>query len=71
MITCTDETQLTHYNKGPSEKGTTSLQGALPISPKEYMQYISTFERRTQRLVPKCPLFGGLIINKKTKTQIL
>ena len=33
-------------NKGPSEKGTTSLQGTLPISPEVYMQYISTSEKR-------------------------
>ena len=52
-------------NKGPSEKGTTSLQRTLPISPKVYIQYISTSEKRTASLqgtkwlVPKCPLFGG------------
>ncbi len=50
---------------GPSEKGTTSLQGTLPISPKVYMQYIPTSERRTASLqgtkwlVTKCPLLRG------------
>ncbi len=52
-------------NKEPSEKGTTSLQRTLPISPRVYMQYISFSEKRTTTLqgtkwlVPKCPLLGG------------
>ncbi len=56
-------------NKGPFEKGTTSLQGTLPISLKEYMQYISTSKKRTTSLqgtkwlVPKCPLLGGSTIH--------
>ena len=39
-------------NKGPSEKGTTSLQATLPIYPKVYMQYVLTSEKRTASLVP-------------------
>ncbi len=38
--------------KGPFEKGTTSLQRTLPISPKVYMQYVfSTSEKRTASLL--------------------
>ncbi len=54
-------------NKGPAEKGTTSLQRILPIPPKVHVQYISTSEKKTtflqgiKLLVPKCPLLRGSI----------
>ena len=57
------------FDKGLSEIGTTSLQRALPISPKLQMQYISTSEMRTaslqgtEWLIPKCPLLIGPLYN--------
>ena len=54
---------------GPSEKGTTSLQGTLPIPPKVYICNRLIFEKRTASLqgtkwlVPKCPLLGGSTVS--------
>ncbi len=50
------------FNKGPSEKGTTSLQRTLPISPKVYMQYIlnlTASPTRDKMAGPKVSLSQG------------
>ena len=61
-----------HYSgtsvKGPSEKGTTSLQRTHSISPTVYFYwtyYIFNFRKEeaslqeTKQLAPKCPFIGG------------
>ncbi len=37
-------------NKGPSEKGTTSIQRTFQISPKAYLQYIFNFQNEDSSL---------------------
>ena len=56
-------------NKGPFEKGTTSLQRTLPYLQKCTCNTLSTSENRTaclqgsKCLVPKCPLFRGFTVH--------